>query len=494
MSIINSIFMLKYKIGAFYSIMKLNLKRKIIIYSLITNLIITISLGGTLYKYAGELYYQAFISSKESLARSIALSIDGEKHKTFTSLNSAGSKEYQKYLKYLNTIRLNEKYISYLFTISYDRKNNKLTYIVDSDINPTDIIWITTEFFGLALFIGKNNEIAIKYNETIYTEDFDILVGDSKIPLRIGKDGILTLGGRKLAGIVSRSPLTLEASGKKLSINDRELFSEIFINDKPVELYCSFTAKNESQSMPGELYAESKDVVERCKQIIDSQQDTIVRRDSQTSIYGKNITTVYSVIKDSKGAANGLVVVEIFQGEVSNFKRAVALISLIVSFLAFIFIVILTLIFAEYIIIPIKKLTKGTQKVGEGNLDYTINTNRTDEFGILADTFNSMVSNLKKAHIEITSANKELSNYKNNLELIVEERTKELKKTNMELSSAISEVKHLKGLLPICSSCKKIRDDNGYWSQLESYISTHSQAEFTHSICPVCAKKLYPDI
>jgi hypothetical protein len=55
-------------------------------------------------------------------------------------------------------------------------------------------------------------------------------------------------------------------------------------------------------------------------------------------------------------------------------------------------------------------------------------------------------------------------------------------------------VKSLSGLLPICASCKKIRDDKGYWSQVESYIQKHSDATFTHGICPDCVKKLYPDL
>ena len=63
-----------------------------------------------------------------------------------------------------------------------------------------------------------------------------------------------------------------------------------------------------------------------------------------------------------------------------------------------------------------------------------------------------------------------------------------------ELKVALDEVKILSGFLPICSSCKNIRDDKGYWNQIESYISKHSEAEFSHSICPECAKKLYPDL
>jgi ABC-type phosphate/phosphonate transport system substrate-binding protein len=62
-----------------------------------------------------------------------------------------------------------------------------------------------------------------------------------------------------------------------------------------------------------------------------------------------------------------------------------------------------------------------------------------------------------------------------------------------ELNDALNKVKTLKGLLPICASCKKIRDDKGYWNQIEEYIEDHSDAQFTHGICPECKKKLYPD-
>lgn len=84
------------------------------------------------------------------------------------------------------------------------------------------------------------------------------------------------------------------------------------------------------------------------------------------------------------------------------------------------------------------------------------------------------------------AAEKELEKYYGHLEELVAQRTSELTK-------ALSEVKLLSGLLPICASCKKIRDDQGYWNQIESYIQRHSQAQFSHSICPECMQKLYPD-
>jgi len=63
-----------------------------------------------------------------------------------------------------------------------------------------------------------------------------------------------------------------------------------------------------------------------------------------------------------------------------------------------------------------------------------------------------------------------------------------------DLQKALIEIKKLSGLLPICSICKKIRDDQGYWERIESYIMKHSDVDFTHGICPECAKKHYPDM
>jgi PAS domain-containing protein len=63
-----------------------------------------------------------------------------------------------------------------------------------------------------------------------------------------------------------------------------------------------------------------------------------------------------------------------------------------------------------------------------------------------------------------------------------------------QLQSSLEKVKLLSGFIPICASCKKIRDDKGYWNQIETYIRDHSEAEFSHGICPECANKLYPDL
>jgi len=92
---------------------------------------------------------------------------------------------------------------------------------------------------------------------------------------------------------------------------------------------------------------------------------------------------------------------------------------------------------------------------------------------------------------------------KNNRELVreLQEKNRMLgesvvrrEETIEKLMAAEKRLKQLSGLLPICSACKKIREDNGSWSTIETYMHEHTEAEFSHSICPECAQKLYPDI
>jgi len=100
------------------------------------------------------------------------------------------------------------------------------------------------------------------------------------------------------------------------------------------------------------------------------------------------------------------------------------------------------------------------------------------------EPFGYLVKPYEASQLKITV---EMALFKHRLE-------RERQKLVMDLKDALAKVKMLSGLLPICSCCKKIRDDKGYWNQLEAYIQTHSEAEFTHGICPECVRKLYPNL
>jgi CheY-like chemotaxis protein len=77
--------------------------------------------------------------------------------------------------------------------------------------------------------------------------------------------------------------------------------------------------------------------------------------------------------------------------------------------------------------------------------------------------------------------------------LTLRELQKRLEAQNTELQEALASIRTLRGMLPICSGCKKIRDDKGYWNHLEEYIERHSDALFSHGLCPSCEAKFYGD-
>ncbi len=116
--------------------------------------------------------------------------------------------------------------------------------------------------------------------------------------------------------------------------------------------------------------------------------------------------------------------------------------------------------------LPRNQLPDGAREISEAKFDQLPEVRNQDELGDLSRAFKRMAQRLKQ---------------------IDEEREKLIH----TLRDALAKIKRLRGMLPICASCKKIRDDKGYWNELEAYISEHSEAEIAHGFCPDCMKKLY---
>jgi len=121
------------------------------------------------------------------------------------------------------------------------------------------------------------------------------------------------------------------------------------------------------------------------------------------------------------------------------------------------------------------------------------------ELNELASAFNKMSAGLRNTldqlEDRVRARTKELETLNLKLAADIAEREKveqERERLILELRQALVKVKTLSGLIPICASCKKVRDDSGYWNQIEAYISEHSEAEFSHAICPDCFRRLYP--
>jgi PAS domain S-box-containing protein len=145
----------------------------------------------------------------------------------------------------------------------------------------------------------------------------------------------------------------------------------------------------------------------------------------------------------------------------------------------------ISLIASPYVTEEIQKeIFKST--VQEGDWNGEVINKRKDGTLFPVELWSSVVYDIENQPVALVGVAREISERKK----FEHDREKMI----TELRDALSEVKALSGLLPICSSCKKIRDDQGYWTQVETYISKHSEAVFTHGLCPDCTKEYFPEV
>jgi len=190
-------------------------------------------------------------------------------------------------------------------------------------------------------------------------------------------------------------------------------------------------------------------------------------------------------IKGNKGEV-WHAVISYSEEEAIETAREVTIVIIIVGIIFTLLAALVSLLFGKWIARPIVALSATAQAIGDGNLDTRASELSNDEIGSLAKSLNKMARNLQGT---MTSRDELLYEVKQR-----KKTEEELEGTIRELKEALEKIKVLSGLLPICSYCKKIRDDKGYWNQIESYIHKHSDTEFSHGICPECAKKYYSDM
>lgn len=250
--------------------------------------------------------------------------------------------------------------------------------------------------------------------------------------------------------------------------------------------------------------------------VVDQTKKVVAHRNPSVVLRGTTIN-----LSQASGRANGIngtnviISLDLLKFGDQNFKivaeqpisEAFALISnhfqiaVVITFLVIVMAISLIVAAIRHVVKPVKSLATAARGISNGEYSQHVNVTSQDEVGALASAFNKMSQDLGK--------------YRNDMEGLVKIRTKELAQVNRqlerdlverlalekereelidELKLSLEKVKTLSGFLPICASCKKIRDDKGYWNQIESYIAKHSEAEFSHGVCPECAEKLYPEL
>jgi nitrate/nitrite-specific signal transduction histidine kinase len=144
------------------------------------------------------------------------------------------------------------------------------------------------------------------------------------------------------------------------------------------------------------------------------------------------------------------------------------LLSLIIPILMLFILLLLAFIFNRRVLRPLTQLNQAVSAVAKGDLTVRSATEYDDELGELSRTFDAMAIDL------VSELKKEIA---------------ERKQAEAEREVALASIKKLQGIIPICMHCKKIRDDKNSWNQLEQYITAHSEALFSHGICPHCAEE-----
>ena len=236
--------------------------------------------------------------------------------------------------------------------------------------------------------------------------------------------------------------------------------------------------ETEAQAVPGQLYEE------QVPEMLEGFHQPVVDRELHEDTWGVFLSG-YAPIRN--GGGRYLVGIDMRGDEVRSSLRELRLTGL-ASLLASI---LLALLFALYLSKElagrIERLSRHCRQLALGRLEARLEGRTYDEFDDLTESFNTMSQSLGAAQSELKTAIDDLKVTQQGLEGRVEERTRQLRET-------IEKMDVLRGLLPICCSCKRIRDDQGYWKQVELFVSEHTGAQFSHGLCPECTARLYGDL
>jgi C4-dicarboxylate-specific signal transduction histidine kinase len=205
--------------------------------------------------------------------------------------------------------------------------------------------------------------------------------------------------------------------------------------------------------------------------VVEAYRTALVSGEAQTVHYNFEAAEKWAVIQPIK-QQRWVVGVSVPQSQVEAPARKALEVLILEGLLVGAIVFVAAWLIIRRLLLPIQKLSEAMARFAAGEGAARSPVSSEDEIGQLSGEFNAMASMLNEQHVRLNE--------------LVEERTR-------HLTQSRAEVRSLKGMIPICSYCKNIRDDRGAWQQLEEYIRDRSEAEFSHGICPQCMKRHFPD-
>jgi HAMP domain-containing protein len=236
--------------------------------------------------------------------------------------------------------------------------------------------------------------------------------------------------------------------------------------------------ETERQAIPGQEYTEVPEAM------LEAFHDPSVDDKPYRDEWGVFLSG-YSPLRNGKGEY--LIGIDMRADEVDQKMARLQMTGLLSLLGSLLLALLFSLYFSRGLGTRIRELTRLCSQIAMGRL-YTRSRIRTyDEFDDLIEAFNTMGEELEQTRNTVQQTMGELRDSRDKLESRVKERTR-------ELEDALDKVQVLSGFLPICCSCKKIRDDEGYWQQVEQFVQDRTDATFTHGFCPDCLMELYGSV
>ncbi len=363
------------------------------------SLILSITLGFTLYKVSNAIYYKSFLLHKRSLGISLANGIAGEVFETFTNPNSLELPEFKRYLNYMRSVSKNEDHITWIYSVILDRKTDKLIYAIDATPIPEDTIWIENEYLGLRVYINQNGKLSVFWDSEEHTSDFTINYRNKTFDIEFeSNNDYLKINNVTILKILSRYPFVAETDSGIINKLNPSHTSKMYYDGIPIPISLNFAPKDTPSSIPGWEYIETEELVGRIKSSINTCTFHIQNEPQQVA-YGTFIIVVAPIYKNVSECV-GAVIFSVSILDVNHFNNSMAVAGVTITCITLIVTLIVSYMLSIYFTDPLQKLSQAVDELSSGNMETNVVIESKDEFGFLSEKFNEMVVNLKKAYKE----------------------------------------------------------------------------------------------
>ena len=416
-----------------------SLKAKLSLSFIFLNILTAFILSLSIYFLSFTMFLNDFKSHKLSIAKFISTYIDPDLHQKINSQKSTDEIFYKQYHKTIKNYYQSEKNIKYIYTLNYNKLLNTLEYAIDLNSRNNNSILINSTMFNIMATI-ENDSLVIDYNSEKYKSNFLIPVilekGNDKLNLIFSenkKNINIFLGSTNIFEIDYGSILQLKYESNIINHSNREFSSSLNYKGINYPISIVYNQKIIKNIYPGKKYDDSN--LDKLLNIIQSNQDYVddeIFKDEDGSYL-----SAYAIIRDIAHNPIGIVVVEVYDKSITEFKNNFSILVSAFFLITILFSISVSLMIANFFTKPLELLIDAVETLGTGNLEALVDISSGDEFGRLAKSYNMMVSNLKIASEVQYNLITEISQLNDSLEQKVAQRTKTIQAQSLELEKQI---------------------------------------------------------